>query len=129
MACVSQRRPWRARSSGTGTPDTPSSWAETSTTIRSRRRRTSSTTGLRAGAQGEFKEVDSPCGNEIKQGFATDYAPWWSTYTYCRSGEATLNGAGKFDALYVPTTMEVKWADATSASHSDHVPLWAGVMF
>ncbi|MFE5858487.1 endonuclease/exonuclease/phosphatase family protein [Streptomyces sp. NPDC056500] len=81
--------------------------------------------GYERGAQGEFKEVDSPCGNEVKRGFTTQEL-WWP-YTYCRSGEATLNG-DKIDALYVPLSVEVKWADATSAQHSDHVPLWAGVM-
>ncbi|MFE0176865.1 endonuclease/exonuclease/phosphatase family protein [Streptomyces sp. NPDC059002] len=84
--------------------------------------------GYQRDAEGEFKEVGSPCGNDIKEfGFARGPAGW-PVWTYCRSGEATHNSGMKMDALYVPPWVDVKWADATKALHSDHVPLWAGVV-
>ncbi|MEV8017996.1 endonuclease/exonuclease/phosphatase family protein [Streptomyces sp. NPDC086554] len=77
------------------------------------------------GAHGESKEVDSPCGNEIKRGFWIWTFP--PAYIYCRSGEST-HSQGKIDYLFVPSATDVKWADATHATHSDHDPLWAGVV-
>jgi endonuclease/exonuclease/phosphatase family metal-dependent hydrolase len=83
--------------------------------------------GYQRGAEGEFKEVDSPCGNEIEQSTLAPGPAGWPAFTYCRSGEATHNSGMKMDALYVSPTVEVRWSDATKALHSDHVPLWAGV--
>ncbi|MFF9900153.1 endonuclease/exonuclease/phosphatase family protein [Streptomyces longispororuber] len=82
--------------------------------------------GYQRGARGEFKEVDSPCGNEIKVGHLIPSLP--PTWIWCRSGEST-HGAGKLDYLLVPPSTHVDWADATHATHSDHDPLWAGVVF
>ncbi|MGY0062235.1 endonuclease/exonuclease/phosphatase family protein [Streptomyces sp. LZ34] len=84
--------------------------------------------GYQRGAEGEFKEVDSPCGNDIKESTEAPGPAGWPAFTYCRSGESTHNSGMKMDALYVPPTVEVTWADATKALHSDHVPLWAGVL-
>lgn len=78
--------------------------------------------GYGFGARGELKETDSPCGNEITPVFSYYALP-------CRMGEPTHNSGGKIDHLFVSPWVEVKWSDATSASHSDHVPLWAGVVF
>ena len=72
----------------------------------------------RRGAHGGFKEVDSPCGNDMRE-----FGPFG---LYCRSGEPT-HGIDKIDYLFVTPTVYVRWADATFALHSDHDPLWAGV--
>ncbi|QKV96459.1 endonuclease/exonuclease/phosphatase family protein [Streptomyces sp. NA02950] len=80
--------------------------------------------GYARGAHGEFKEADSPCGNEIKRGYwIWSIPPRWVS---CRSGEST-HSQGKIDYLFTPPSVRVSWADATHASHSDHDPLWAGV--
>ncbi|MDI3403248.1 endonuclease/exonuclease/phosphatase family protein [Streptomyces cavernicola] len=84
--------------------------------------------GYQRDAEGEFKEANSPCGNEIRETKLVRGPAGWPTSTYCRSGEATHNSGMKMDALYVPPSVEVRWSDATQALHSDHVPLWAGVM-
>ncbi|MDW6059708.1 hypothetical protein SAZ11_19050 [Streptomyces sp. FXJ1.4098] len=84
--------------------------------------------GYGRGAEGELKEVDSPCGNEIEESTLAPGPVGWPTFTYCRSGEGTHNSGMKMDALYVSPTVEVTWSDATKALHSDHVPLWAGVI-
>ncbi|MEU4806948.1 endonuclease/exonuclease/phosphatase family protein [Actinosynnema sp. NPDC023587] len=75
------------------------------------------------GAHGEFKEADSPCGNEVKRGFRV-----WVAWIPCRSGEST-HDQGKIDLLFVPPAVHLDRADATHATHSDHDPLWAGVQF
>jgi endonuclease/exonuclease/phosphatase family metal-dependent hydrolase len=80
--------------------------------------------GYGFGASGALKEVDSPCGNEIKER--------QNFFTPCRSGEGTHGGGPlrrKIDYLFVSPSVHVSWGDATSALHSDHVPLWAGVRF
>ena len=82
-----------------------------------------------SGAKGEFKEVDSPCGNSISK-------------EDCRDGETTHDDAPpsfeegtpwstkrKIDYVFVDRHVQVRWADATSAYHSDHDPLWASVTF
>lgn len=84
--------------------------------------------GYQRGAEGEFKEADSPCGNEIGESTLAPGPVGWPTFTYCRSGEGTHNSGMKMDALFVSPTVEVTWSDATKALHSDHVPLWAGVI-
>ncbi|WP_405676649.1 endonuclease/exonuclease/phosphatase family protein [Streptomyces sp. NBC_01511] len=75
--------------------------------------------GYGFGARGELKEADSICGNKITP-VANIY------WTPCRLGEGT-HGTGKIDYLFVSPRVHVRWADATSANHSDHVPLWAEV--
>ncbi|WP_405796957.1 endonuclease/exonuclease/phosphatase family protein [Streptomyces sp. NBC_01506] len=75
--------------------------------------------GYGFGARGEFKEADSLCGNKI--------TPVANIYgTPCRLGGRT-HGSGKIDYLFVSPHVPVRWAQATSANHSDHVPLWAEV--
>jgi endonuclease/exonuclease/phosphatase family metal-dependent hydrolase len=93
--------------------------------------------GYEHGAHGEFKEVDSPCGNDIKEGydsFVWDPATGLPVFfhTLCRSGEITHPGFlgfgdEKFDYLFVPPDVTVHNADATSAKYSDHIPLWADI--
>lgn len=75
--------------------------------------------GYGFGARGGLKETDSICGNEITVLSNLFRAP-------CRLGERT-HGSGKIDYLFVSPHIQVRWADATSANHSDHVPLWAEV--
>jgi endonuclease/exonuclease/phosphatase family metal-dependent hydrolase len=84
------------------------------------------------GAGGEFKEADSPCGNEM-----TDQIVVVSV-SACRDGELTHDdGIGeedstaprKLDYLFVSPWVDVRSADATYAIHSDHDPLWANVAF
>ena len=84
------------------------------------------------GARGEYKEVGSPCGNDIDDGFPVGGPP------YCRSGETTHDDwifeegsplAQKIDFIFVTPSVSVEFADATSAIHSDHDPLWADVSF
>ncbi|MGW8454745.1 endonuclease/exonuclease/phosphatase family protein [Streptomyces niveus] len=75
--------------------------------------------GYGFGARGGLKESDSICGNEITPLSNIYRAP-------CRLGERT-HGSGKIDYLFVSPQVHVRWADATSANHSDHVPLWAEV--
>jgi endonuclease/exonuclease/phosphatase family metal-dependent hydrolase len=71
-------------------------------------------------ADGELKEVDSPCGNEIKKRYLTIF--------FCRNGEGTDSfKIKKIDYLFVSPSVQVKWGDATHATHSDHAPLWAEV--
>ncbi|WP_147445801.1 endonuclease/exonuclease/phosphatase family protein, partial [Corallococcus aberystwythensis] len=84
------------------------------------------------GAHGAFKEVDSPCGDDIKE------------RDFCRDGEHTHGelpkGGGpfgevprdtfggineKFDYLFVSPEVTVHDADATKSLYSDHDPLWA----
>lgn len=75
--------------------------------------------GYRRGAHGRFKEVDSPCGNAIRERHRG---------VYCRGGERTA-ATSKIDYLFVPPAVRVNWADVTDARHSDHRLLWAGVTF
>ena len=84
------------------------------------------------GAYGEFKGVDSPCGNDMKE--RTGFPQW----VYCRSGEFTHDdwiweegrpGGLKIDFMFVSPSVDVRWGDATYAIHSDHDPLWASVTF
>lgn len=90
--------------------------------------------GYEHGAHGEFKEVDTPCGNDVKEG----YDSWiWDPisgfpmpyHTVCRSGETTHKGltGQKIDYLFVPLNVTVHSADATSSKYSDHIPLWADI--
>jgi len=84
------------------------------------------------GAHGELKEVDSPCGNDMKP--RADSFP-----IACRRGETTSDdwpfgedrptGGKKIDYIFVSPSVKVRWGDATTAIHSDHDPLWAGVNF
>ncbi|MCA1674227.1 MAG: hypothetical protein LC799_19230, partial [Actinobacteria bacterium] len=75
----------------------------------------------RSGAKGEFKEVDSPCGNTMGRLSAPQ--------SYCRDGEATHGQwfPKKIDYIFVDPNVKVQWADATFSEYSDHDPLWAGV--
>lgn len=75
--------------------------------------------GYGRGAAGEFKEVDSPCGNNIREDFVLGRP--------CRSGEDTT-GSGKIDYLFVSPEVFVLGADASPAIHSDHAALWASVI-
>jgi len=83
------------------------------------------------GATGGYKEVNSPCGNDIDDGFPVGGPP-------CRSGETTHDdwifeegspSAQKIDFIFVTPSVSIESADATSAIHSDHDPLWADVSF
>ncbi|MGH3695591.1 MAG: endonuclease/exonuclease/phosphatase family protein [Pseudonocardiaceae bacterium] len=86
------------------------------------------------GAHGEFKEVDSPCGNDIEVNI-----PASAFSLPCRGGEPTSDdwafgedrpvGAKKIDFIFVSQPVKVRSGDATVAPHSDHDPLWAGVNF
>ncbi|MER5228170.1 endonuclease/exonuclease/phosphatase family protein [Streptomyces flaveus] len=78
--------------------------------------------GYARGAEGAFKEVDSPCGNTIASG----YWVWPGFYAPCRAGEST-QGISKIDFMFVDPSVTVRSADATSAEYSDHDPLWADV--
>ncbi|WP_159052059.1 endonuclease/exonuclease/phosphatase family protein [Streptomyces niveiscabiei] len=80
----------------------------------------------RRDAHGQFKEIDSPCGNEMKAGFWIRSLP--PVWIWCRSGEST-HSQGKIDYLFVEPSLRVAWADATHATYSDHDPLWAGIEF
>ncbi|MFT2016498.1 endonuclease/exonuclease/phosphatase family protein [Streptomyces sp. 796.1] len=80
--------------------------------------------GYGRGAHGDFKEADSPCGNQIKRGYVVWSLP--PVWFWCRSGEDT-HSQGKLDFLFTPPTVHVTWSDATHAKHSDHSLLWAGV--
>lgn len=66
-------------------------------------------------AQGVLKEVDSPCGNDIKRG------------KNCRAGGKTHNDGRKIDYIFITPAIRVAAARATSSKHSDHEPLWADV--
>ncbi|MGH3815025.1 MAG: endonuclease/exonuclease/phosphatase family protein [Pseudonocardiaceae bacterium] len=85
-----------------------------------------------SGANGELKEVDSPCGNDMR--------PSSSAFPLsCRSGETTSDdwpfgedrpaGGRKIDFIFVSPSVKVRGGDATTAEHSDHDPLWADVNF
>ncbi|MDP8928536.1 MAG: peptidoglycan DD-metalloendopeptidase family protein [Actinomycetota bacterium] len=83
-----------------------------------------------SGAKGEFKEVDSPCGDTIKDRGGSGQP--------CRDGESTTDDWGwfeeqpwgtKIDYIFIDRHVQIGWADATSSDHSDHDPLWAGVRF
>jgi endonuclease/exonuclease/phosphatase family metal-dependent hydrolase len=85
-------------------------------------------TGYGHGAHGEFKEVDSPCGNSIAESEILSFNP--PIVVQCRDGESTHGNIfvrQKLDYLFVPPSVFVRAADATSAVHSDHDPLWAWV--
>lgn len=78
-------------------------------------------------AHGAYKEVDSPCRNEMKEGMLLPGIPIPS-FVYCRSGEATQGAfSSKIDYLFVPPAVHVRDADVTYALHSDHDPLWADI--
>jgi endonuclease/exonuclease/phosphatase family metal-dependent hydrolase len=93
--------------------------------------------GYEHGAHGDFKEVDSPCGNTVKEGFdGWTLDPFTGLpipfHTVCRSGEMTHPGTlgfgdEKIDYLFVPLSVTVHDAGPTSARFSDHRPLWATV--
>ncbi len=70
--------------------------------------------GYGSGAHGNYKEVDSPCGNRIQPS--------------CRSGHPTSN-ATKIDYIFVSPSVKVRWATVGKAKHSDHNLLWSGVSF
>jgi endonuclease/exonuclease/phosphatase family metal-dependent hydrolase len=85
-------------------------------------------TGYGHGAHGEFKEVDSPCGNNIAESEILSFNP--PIVIQCRDGESTHGNfftREKLDYLFVPPSVFVRAADATFATHSDHDPLWAWV--
>lgn len=83
-----------------------------------------------SGADGELKEVDSPCQNDMKPSLSAGLFS-------CRSGETTSDdwpfgedrpaGGRKIDFIFVSPSVKVRWGDTTTAKHSDHDPLWAGV--
>lgn len=77
------------------------------------------------GANGGYKAVDSPCGNTIGLGFPISTPPF---FVACRGGEET-HSVGKIDHIFVSPEVSVESADATSAIHSDHDPLWADISF
>ncbi|WP_206791308.1 endonuclease/exonuclease/phosphatase family protein [Amycolatopsis sp. MtRt-6] len=92
-------------------------------------------TGYDFGATGGYKEVDSPCGNDIDDGFPVGGPPY---FVFCRDGERTHDDwifeegspvGQKIDFVFVTPTVTVQSADATFAIHSDHDPLWADVSF
>jgi endonuclease/exonuclease/phosphatase family metal-dependent hydrolase len=87
------------------------------------------------GATGGYKEVDSPCGNDIDDGFPVSGPPY---FIFCRDGERTHDDwifeegspvGQKIDFIFVTPTVTVQSADATFAIHSDHDPLWADISF
>lgn len=84
------------------------------------------------GAHGQFKEVDSPCGNELaeKKPAPPVEISRVPINRECRAGGDTiwskLNRV-KFDYLFVSPSVVVRDAAATHALHSDHDPLWASV--
>lgn len=91
--------------------------------------------GYEHGARGEFKEVNSPCKNEVKEGIDhgthTDVGPM-QVHTPCRSGTPTFPrflglADEKIDYLFVPPSVTVHDSGPTSAKFSDHLPLWASV--
>ncbi|WP_159104821.1 GDSL-type esterase/lipase family protein [Plantactinospora sp. BB1] len=73
-------------------------------------------------AHGAFKEVFSPCGNEIKVQYIADDAKKY----YCRSGNPT-HTLNKYDYLFVPPAAVVHSTQLVSSPHSDHKQLWAEV--
>jgi endonuclease/exonuclease/phosphatase family metal-dependent hydrolase len=93
--------------------------------------------GYGHGARGEFKEVDSPCGNDIREGYdgfepGSDPGVPLPVHIVCRDGEITEPGFlgfgdKKVDHLFVSPSVTVHDADATSAKYSDHIPLFATV--
>jgi endonuclease/exonuclease/phosphatase family metal-dependent hydrolase len=98
------------------------------------------------GATGQFKEVDSPCGNDIAE-TTTAYIGENPVAVSCRDGESTHDDVwikrdwvpdveieegplnNKIDYLFVSPSVQVLSADATFGIHSDHDPLWADVAF
>ncbi|NGO12630.1 endonuclease/exonuclease/phosphatase family protein [Streptomyces sp. HC44] len=72
--------------------------------------------GYGDGATGEFKEADSPCGNDMNN---------WTVP--CRAGEATF-GLNKIDYLFVPPSVTVNRAETVHSDYSDHDSLWAEVV-
>jgi endonuclease/exonuclease/phosphatase family metal-dependent hydrolase len=86
-------------------------------------------------AHGGYKEVDSPCGNDIDDGILLPGLP---VFIPCRGGEPTHDDwifeegsptGQKIDYIFVAPTVSVESADATFGIHSDHDPLWADVSF
>ncbi len=85
------------------------------------------------GADGEFKEVDSLCGDDMKESL-----PGFGNLP-CRSGETTSDdwsfgedrpvGGRKIDFIFVSPSVKVRSGDATTGKHSDHDLLWADVTF
>jgi endonuclease/exonuclease/phosphatase family metal-dependent hydrolase len=84
------------------------------------------------GAHGGYKEVDSPCGNDIDDDTGLPF------FVPCRGGEPTHDDwifeegsptGRKIDYIFVAPTVSVESADATFGTHSDHDPLWADVSF
>ncbi|MGI5273322.1 PKD domain-containing protein [Nonomuraea sp. CA-218870] len=83
--------------------------------------------GYGSGANGEFKEVDSPCRNLITERIIIETP---IVVIPCRSGESTHGNfftRKKIDYLFVSPDIHVRDADVTHALHSDHDPLWADI--
>lgn len=79
-----------------------------------------------SGAHGRYKEVDSPCGNRIREKDQPPPSPFLRLPPRCRSGSWT-GGIQKIDYIFVPTSVKIRWATVGKAKHSDHKLLWTGV--